>query len=82
MNASDHGKWYWPPNYVGFSVACAGTWALIWILLVTLASTRTVHAMGYVFLGWVIGWITATLARLFYPAPRWTVLPMGRRGQS
>jgi hypothetical protein len=60
------------PDYLGFSVGCAVVWAVVWILLVTLASTDTVHAMAYVFVGWVIGWITATIARVVYPAPRWT----------
>ena len=44
-------------------------WAVIWILLATLASGETVHTMGYVFLGWLIGWISATIARRVYPAP-------------
>jgi hypothetical protein len=28
-----------------------------------------------VFIGWLIGWLTATIARFVYPAPRSTVLP-------
>jgi hypothetical protein len=70
-------KWYWRPNYLGFSIGCAIAWAVIWILLASLASTHTVHAMAYVFLGWVIGWLTATIARVVYPAPRSTVLHRG-----
>ena len=38
-----------------------------------LASPATVHRVGYVFAGWVIGWATATIARLVYPAPRSTL---------
>lgn len=82
MKASGQGKWYWRPNYLGFSVGCAVAWAVIWILLATLASTRTVHTMGYVFLGWVIGWITATIARVVYPAPRRTLVTQERRHQA
>jgi hypothetical protein len=40
----------------------------------TLASANTVDAMGYVLLGWVIGWITATIARVVYPPPKSTLL--------
>jgi hypothetical protein len=53
MNASSQRKWYWRPDYLGFSVACAGAWAVVWILLVSLASTKTVHSVTYVFLGWL-----------------------------
>ena len=81
MEASSHGRWYWRPDYLGFSVGCAVVWAVVWIL-VTLASTGTVHAMVYVFLGWVIGWITATIARVVYPAPRWTLVTQERNNQA
>jgi hypothetical protein len=82
MNASSQRKWYWRPDYLGFSVACAAAWAVVWILLVTLASTKTVHSVSFVFLGWLIGWLTATIARFVYPAPRSTVLPLRRRSQN
>jgi hypothetical protein len=39
---------------------------VIWILVITLAATSTVHAFAYVFLGWVIGWGMATIARVVY----------------
>jgi hypothetical protein len=41
-----------------------------------------VHVFGYVFLGWVIGWISATIARAVYPAPRRTLLTRKRRDQA
>ena len=82
MKASGQGKWYWRLDYLGFSAGCAVAWAVIWILLATLASTHTVHTMTYVFLGWLIGWITATIARVIYPAPRWTLVGRERRSQA
>jgi hypothetical protein len=82
MHAKSQGKWYWRPDYLGYSIACAVAWAVIWILLATLASTKTVHTMGYVFLGWVIGWVSAAIARLVYPAPRSTLVTKLRRGQT
>jgi hypothetical protein len=80
MKSSSQRRWYWRPNYLGFSISCAAAWAVIWLLLVTLASTHTVHTMAYVFLGWVIGWATATIARVVYPAPRSTLLTQQHRG--
>ncbi len=62
-------RWYWKPTYAGFAISCAIAWAIIWVLLATLASTLTVHRMAYVFLGWVIGFTTATIARAVYPRP-------------
>jgi hypothetical protein len=80
MKGSSQGKWYWPPNYVGYGIACAIAWAVIWVLVGTLASTTTVHALALVFLGWVIGWISAAIARVVYPAPKSTLLTRQRRG--
>jgi hypothetical protein len=79
MTAARQGKWYWRMDNLGFSVGCAVAWAVVWILLATMASTHTVHTMAYVFLGWVIGFITATLGRAVYPAPKWTVFSRERR---
>ena len=73
MNASSHGKWYWRRNYLGYSIACAVAWAVIWILMYALASPLTISRVGFVFAGWVIGWVSASIARLVYPAPRSTL---------
>jgi hypothetical protein len=80
MNASSHGKWYWRRNYLGYSIGCAVAWAVIWILLAALASPLTIHRIGYVFGGWVIGWISASIARVVYPAPRSTLFTRERQG--
>jgi len=76
------GTWYWRVDYLGWSLACGIAWAVIWILLATLAGMNTVHTFGYIFVGWVIGWGMATLARAVYPAPRRTLLTRGRRDQA
>jgi hypothetical protein len=49
--------------------------------LATLATTNTVHTFVYLFIGWGIGWGMATIARVVYPAPRWTVLTQEHRSQ-
>ena len=76
------GKWYWRVDYLGWSLACGIAWAVIWILLATLAGTNTVHAFGYIFIGWVIGWGMSTIARVVYPAPSSTLLTRERRDQA
>ncbi|HUC59782.1 MAG TPA: hypothetical protein VMA95_20450 [Streptosporangiaceae bacterium] len=74
MATSSHGKRYWRVDYLGYSIASAIAWSVIWILVGTLASAGTVRAFGLVFLGWVIGWASATIARVVYPAPKRTLL--------
>jgi|HubBroStandDraft_1064217.scaffolds.fasta_scaffold12276_2 hypothetical protein len=79
MTASSHGKWHWRADYLGYGLACGLAWAVIWILTGILASASTVHALGLVFLGWVIGWGSATIARAVYPGPRRTLFARPRR---
>jgi uncharacterized membrane protein AbrB (regulator of aidB expression) len=74
MKIRSQGKWYWRVDFLGWSLACAIAWAAIWVLVATLAATSTVRTFAYVFLGWVIGWGMATLARVVYPMPKWTLL--------
>ena len=62
MKVSNHGKWYWRPGYLGWSVACCLVWGVIWILVAALASTNTVHKLDYIFLGWAIGLFMASIA--------------------
>jgi hypothetical protein len=57
-------------NYVGYSIACAVAWAIVLSVVAGTASGATTHALLLVALGWWIGWIAATLARLVYPPPR------------
>ena len=38
-------------------------------LLATFGSSKTVHEVRMVFGGWVIGWLSATIARASYPPP-------------
>lgn len=79
MNASSHGKWYWRRDYLGYSIGCAVAWAVIWILLAMVASPLTIHRVAYVFAGWVIGWVSASIARIVYPAPRSTFVRRERQ---
>jgi len=80
MDVSGRRKWYWRVDYLGYAIACAVAWAVIWLLVGTLASTGTVRILAYIFLGWAIGWVSASIARIVYPAPRFTLLTRkGRR---
>jgi hypothetical protein len=80
VKGSSQGKWYWRPTYVGYGIGSAIAWAVVWILVGTLASPTTVRTLSWVFLGWVIGWISAAIGRVVYPAPRRTLLTRPRGG--
>jgi|GEM_PF-3396743 hypothetical protein len=68
FRAYTEGKWY--NTYTAHGIGCGVVWAVVWIVLATEASNLTRHRMFLVFLGWVIGWSTATIARAAYKRPR------------
>jgi hypothetical protein len=62
-------------TYTAYSIWSFVAWAILWVIL---ANTLTKGKLGYVllcFIGWVIGWASATLARILYPPPKHTFLP-------
>ncbi|HUY09280.1 MAG TPA: hypothetical protein VMW80_07490 [Candidatus Dormibacteraeota bacterium] len=56
-------------TYAAYSIGCAIAWAVVWIIVLT-REDRIQHTVLLVFLGWVIGWTSATIARAVYPPPR------------
>jgi hypothetical protein len=62
----------WPyrhRSYTMYSVGCAIAWAIV---LAVVAATRSekLPAILLVFYGFVIGWLSATIARAVYPPPK------------
>ena len=56
-------------SYVIYSIGCAISWAIV---LGAFAATTSSHYLGYVlctFWGWVLCWISATIARYVYTPP-------------
>ncbi len=56
-------------TYTGYSIGCGVVWAIIWIAVAIAGSSHS-HGLLLVFAGWVIGWISATIARAVYPPPK------------
>jgi len=52
------------------SIGCAIAWAVLWLILALTAKKDILDGVLLVFIGWVIGWISATLARSHYPPPK------------
>jgi hypothetical protein len=56
-------------TYGAYTVGCVVAWAIFWVVVGTQASDHTRRTLLYVFLGWLIGWTSATIARAVYPPP-------------
>jgi hypothetical protein len=57
-------------TYKAYTIGCVIAWALVWVVVTTRASDATRENVLLVFLGWVLGWTSATIARAVYPPPR------------
>ncbi len=56
-------------SYAAYTVGCVIAWAILWIVVGTQSSEATRERVLYVFLGWLLGWTSATIARSVYPPP-------------
>jgi hypothetical protein len=57
-------------TYTAYSIGCAVVWAAILAVVAATAKTGKLHKFLLVFAGWVIGWVSATIARYVYPPPK------------
>lgn len=57
-------------TYTAYSIGCAMVWVLILAGVSATADSVTRHKIVMVFGGWVIGWLSATIARAVYPPPK------------
>jgi hypothetical protein len=61
----------WARNtYTAYSIGCAVVWAVVLIGVAVIAGGDRLHTFILVFLGSVIGWLSATIARSVYPPPK------------
>jgi hypothetical protein len=58
-----------PKTYTSYSIACALVWGAI-LALVAVVHPDRLHTFLLVGAGWLIGWISATIARSVYPPPQ------------
>ncbi len=57
-------------TYAAYSIGCLFVWAIILAVVESFDKNSVRHAVLLVFLGWVIGWTSATIARAVYPPRR------------
>jgi hypothetical protein len=70
----------WMRTYTAYSVGCWIVWAVLLIAGALAGKESPDQAVLYVFLGWVIGWLSATIARSVYPPPKRTLVKSSTRG--
>jgi hypothetical protein len=56
-------------TYKAYTVGCVVAWAVLWVVVGIQSSDHTRRTVLYVFLGWWLGWTSATIARALYPPP-------------
>ena len=57
-------------SYTAYSIGCAIAWAVLWVVVLAVDPKPTIHKVAWVFGGWVIGWVSASIARVVYPPPK------------
>jgi hypothetical protein len=57
-------------SYTTYSIGVAIVWAILLVLASLLDSASTRHNIFVVFGGFVIGWLSATIAHYVYPPPK------------
>ena len=57
-------------SYTAYSIAVAIVWAVLLVLVSLVDSASVRHNVFVVFGGFVIGWLSATIARYVYPPPK------------
>lgn len=57
-------------TYTAYSIGCAGVWAGILLVARRRLDSQTLNTLRLVCGGWWMGWTSATIARIVYPAPK------------
>lgn len=57
-------------TYTAYSIGFFATWAALLAIVASIASGRTRGYIFAIFFGCVIGWTSATIARVVYPPPK------------
>jgi hypothetical protein len=55
---------------MAYSIGCAIVWAVVLAVVWAQTGEATRHTFALIFGGWVIGWLSATIARVVYPPPK------------
>ena len=56
-------------TYTAYSIGCAVVWAVLLAVVAARKGKRDMRNVLLVFYGWVIAWVSNTIARAVYPPP-------------
>ena len=56
-------------TYKTYAVGCLIAWAIVLTAVYSVDSRRVWHNVLLFFAGWMVGWVSATIARSVYPHP-------------
>ena len=59
-----------PSTYTAYSIGCAVAWAVLLAVVAAGKGKRDMRNVLLVFYGWVMAWVSNTIARAVYPPPR------------
>jgi hypothetical protein len=65
-------------SYAAYSIGCAGIWSAILLLGRRRLDSQTWNTLRLVCGGWLMGWMSATIARISYPPPK-RLTPAGEK---
>lgn len=57
-------------TYTAYSIACFVAWTVFWAIVLAKKSNVILGYRLRFFMGWVVGWTSATIARAIYPPPK------------
>lgn len=57
-------------TYTGYSIGCFTVWGVILAAVSATTDAARRRTFAVLFGGWVIGWLSATIARSVYPPPQ------------
>jgi len=57
-------------TYTAYSIGSFIAWGVVWAIVAATLPNKTLNYILVLFMGWVIGWTSATIARVLYPPPK------------
>ncbi|HTX32792.1 MAG TPA: hypothetical protein VMD09_15520 [Solirubrobacteraceae bacterium] len=57
-------------SYLAYSIGCAVAWGVVWVIVAIVEPEHKVNQIAIFFGGWLLGWVSSSIARVVYPPPK------------